>query len=375
MKPISKINEQIYQLVKKADELINYQDNHDFNTRENMIVANIKVYSWIDDDDVKAICEKLNLSKKRTKKVLKEFDENRLISIHNHVCEMEVNYLKEQYEDEVDLTNYSKVFNTWHRTQSITKERCLEVFPKDTFYTNKYWNLCLKFKTFKAFEKYIIKTDGECYQQWLKRSKIDKFDCWQYGRSGGWFSICNVDELSFELYDLSSNFIYNILDAYKNDDNDSFNEAINYEDLSKRDLIKTLKDFIKTCEDKIDAIQSIIDDIEASTKYFKDVLVGELARDIEEFLSEYNDSNVTIRIENDKVKTSLGVSVPLEDFKFAFNLFSAEFETLKKKEKIDINKKVGNYFVQFATRKKDDVLIKAGCHKFSYNQIKTVISL
>ena len=38
-----------------------------------------------------------------------------------------------------------------------------------------------------------------------------------------------------------------------------------------------------------------------------------------------------------------------------------------------INKRVGNYVVERAERVGDDVIIKAGCHKLSYNNIITAM--
>ena len=74
------------------------------------------------------------------------------------------------------------------------------------------------------------------------------------------------------------------------------------------------------------------------------------------------------------VITSLGVKVKLIDFKTAFLKVSNIFNSLKTDEKKPIKLNVAGYFVEYAKRIEDDILIKAGCHKFSLNNINSVIN-
>jgi hypothetical protein len=45
------------------------------------------------------------------------------------------------------------------------------------------------------------------------------------------------------------------------------------------------------------------------------------------------------------------------------------FNSMHVNDIIRIDKKVGNYFVEYATKVENDTIIKAGCHKFSLNNI------
>ena len=379
---ISKVNEKIYSLVDRLNELSDYNPNDDFDTRERMICANIKVYDWLDEYDVLKVCKDLGI--KKTKKVLKEFNEERLNSVYNHFCESEVSYLKEKYEGNCDVSDFEKIFrvgryafDSINKGENYNKESYTN--PKLKYYIENYWDKALTFKTFDDFKNDVITSSGKEYEDWYKRSLIDKIEVWQYGRSGGWLSICNQDELEFDSlveYELSWQCIDGLKDAYNSDDNYAFNQALLIDDWTAKDkpkLIKTLEGIIQTAEEKTDAVRYIIDQIEGSKKYFKECLLSQLEHEINEFITEYNDYNVQIKIVDDTIKTTLGVSVPLQEFKDAFSLVAPHIEKLQRKEKFTINKIVGKYKVEYAKRKKDDILIKAGCHRFSYNQIKQVI--
>jgi hypothetical protein len=382
MKTISKINETIFNLVSEIAEL---QDTkHDFDTRSGKICANIKVYEWIDEDDVLTICKKKNISPKQAKKVLKEFNEDRLNNIHSHVCEDEIRSLKEQYEDNCDLSNFAAIFSTWRRannTDKITKEFYMETYKQDSYYIDKYWNEAQKFTSLELWKKHIIKQAGNEYKEWQKRNFIDKFECWQYGRSGGWFSICDEDEANCTILDDNyDSWLFDDLEkAYNEDDNRQFNEVINnYIDReTKQQFLKSLRSLLKDYNDKINAITEIVQDIEDGKKYFKENLLHQLDYEIDEFINNeflINKTNVTIKIENDKIKTSLGVTVDEIEFKNAFNLLLPKFNSMNSKEKFSISKKVGNYFVEYAKKTKNDVIIKAGCHRFSLNNIMQVLN-
>ncbi len=374
---ISKINEKIYHLFT---ELENIQDiNHDFDTRDGKIVANIKVYDWLDSDDVQNKIDLYpNLSDAQKEVIKEEFNEDRLNSIYNHTCETEVDYLKDKYESNVDLTDYEKVFKTYYRAhngEGRTKDFYLELYPKHAFYTNEYWDICAKFKTIELFRAHIKKQDGACYQEWEKRNKIDKFECWQYGRSGGWFSICDEDETKDCALE---NYGYWIIDeltkAYNKDDNKAFNIALQEAEINKKTIVSELEGYLKRHNDKIEAIQCIVDDIEGSTKYFKESLIDRLEMEIDTFVSEELEGvnllpNCTIKIEKDLIKTSKGVTVYLSEFKTNLSILLPKFQKMVKDEVLKIDKKVGDYLVEYATKTENDIIVKAGCHKFSLNNI------
>lgn len=379
---ISKINEEIYSLLQRVDELENYNPNNDFDTREGKIVANIKVYEWLDEDDAIKICEKLNLDKTD---VLEEFNENRLNSIYHHQCEDEVTFLKEQYEGNCDLIDYSKIFNVYHLTSIYSsKEEAIESRPSLSYYINTYFDRAKKFKTYNSYKKAIIKENKEEYEEHYRRSLFD-FECWQYGRSGGWLSLFDESELNFEYEGIYWSEKDELEAAYNNDDNKAFNEVLENLDYKgsgntyslrkhKLGLIKELKEFISEVEEKISVAEYFVERIEDAKKYFKENLLYRLEEEIAAFVSEHKDTNVEIQISDDRVNTTLGVSVPLKEFVLTFNDVCPSIENLNQGEKLKIGRKVGNYYVEYAHKKDEDVVVKAGCHRFSFNQIKETIN-
>jgi hypothetical protein len=383
MKTISKINEKIFNLVSEIAELQDQQ--HDFDTREGKICANIKVYDWIDSDDVLTVCDLLNVSKKQRKHIIKEFNDDRLNNIYNHVCENEVRHLKDMYEGNCDISNFEAIFSTWRRsnnTDNITKEFYMENYKKDSYYINEYWDQCKAFKTSEEWKTFILKGREIEFKEYQKRNLIDKFECWQYGRSGGWFSICDEDEAVCTILDDNyDGWIFQSMEeAYNANDNTKFNEVIN-EYLNtgeiKKDFLNNLKMYLSDYNEKINAITQIIEDIEGSKTGFKNCVIEELNYEVNEYLSnEFSTSktNVTIKIEDEKIKTSLGVTIDETEFKNAFKLLLPKFKVMQKKEVLDIKTKVGNYFVEYAKKTKNDIIIKAGCHRFSFNNLSEVLT-
>jgi hypothetical protein len=382
MKTISKTNEAIFSLVSTANDI--QDEKHDFNTREGLICANIKVYHWLDNDDVISVCDTQNYSKKQRKAILKEFNENRLNNVYNHVCEQEITFIQEQYQGNCDISNYDEIFKVWYRATSIThdKEFYLNLYPQSKYYIQVFWDEAKKFDSYDLWKNHIIKANQREYKEYQKRNRINKYEMYQYGRSGGWLSICKESEIESEI--LADNYSYYIFDeleeCYNAQDNHGFNQVINqYLDRgeTKRDFVKNLKSLIRDHRLKVQTIAEIVSDIEASKSGFKSCLLSQLEHEIGEFLeTEFNyNSNVTIQLIDGKVKTSLGVTVNENEFKTALIEALPSLMKLKRKKKFRIHKRVGNYFVEYAKKYKKDTIIKAGCHRFSLNNIAEVLNI
>jgi hypothetical protein len=362
---MNKINSKIQDQINKLIELQDYESRNDFDTREGKICANIKVYDWLDEGDVIAYIDKEYPGADKTQ-ILDEFNDDRLNSIHSHTCEMEVSNLKEKYEGNADVSNFYALFKTYHQsnnTEGRSKEFYIELYPKNKYYIETYWDKAKEFKTIEEFKKHILKQDAWGYNEFFTRDKIDKFECWQYGRSGGWFSICSEDEVDFSRI-IGDNFGYWLEDMAAIDSDKEFNLRLSEVGEDKKDLLKRIKEAIKNAEEKIEAIKQIVVDIEYSKKYFKESLLVELHHEIDEFIAENSvelKSNCTIEVADDRVKTSLGVSVNLKEFTENLAYFAPQFKAMKEGEEIKINKKVGNYIVERAKKiEGGDVIIKAG---------------
>jgi hypothetical protein len=378
-KAISKINEELFNVLTTIEGLTEGEKSEDFNTREGKICANIKVYDYFDTDDLESVLKDKQLTPYQQNLVTEEFNENRLNSIYNHICETEVHCLKEQYEDSCDLSNWGAIFRVYKKAnnkEGNEKAFYIESYKSENWYIEHYWSIAQQFKTFEEYQKSVIKNDEIGYNEWIKRSYVDKFECWQYGRSGGWFSICDKSEVEFEPNDNDFfNLIYDLRQAHNDNDNKAFNEVLNnYSIDDKKKYIKECEEEIKEYNDKVHAIESIIEDIEGQKKYFKETLLNELEHEVSQFINDELDSNLiqsncTIQIEQDIVKTSKGVTVLKDEFQSNLELLKPLFNSMHVNDIIRIDKKVGNYFVEYATKVENDTIIKAGCHKFSLNNI------
>jgi hypothetical protein len=375
---LNKINTKILEVTKELQSIS--ENELDFETRDGYIVANIKCYEWIDQTDVLKICEENNYSKKVTKKVIKEFNNDRLSNIQQHFNEMEVSYLKEKYKDNVDISDIDSILMV-HRlvhNYGYSKEVAIERNPGNSmkWYIDSYWDNALNYSSFEAYKDFIKQSMPYDYEEFYRRKNIN-FECWQFGRSGGWFSICKKDSIEVDI--LENYFGYSFYDDLVGAENDKdFNEVVRYyystNNETKKEFLQNLKFYKKDFEITINNIKIIIDEIEDSKKYYKENLFNQLVSEIHDFVqTDLKDTNVTIRIDQDKVRTSLGVSVHLEEFKTAFNLLLPKVEVLSKGDRLEVNKKVGNYTVEYIKKKKKDAIVKAGCHRFSFNQIKEVL--
>jgi hypothetical protein len=388
-KELSKINLEIKKVLNSINDYTESEINDRFNTREGYIIANIKVYDYLSESDIlNTIKDYPNIIGSNefaisTKfAILEEFNDERLNNVFHHVCESKVAYLKEKYEGNCDLTNFTKVFHVYNYTKRYeTKEKAIEENIENDWYIKTYFDKAKKYKTFEAYKKAIKKENESEFNDFVNRDSIN-FKCWQFGRSGGWFSICKKEDYEQDwLYYYIS---YQAHDLLSENDNNTFNEIVN--DLlncneSKKQFLSRLKENLKDIEFKFNAVESVINDIEESKKYFKDCLISQLNHEINSFLEEYEEeetlSNVTIQIDNNKILTSKGVTVLLSEFKANLIELMANIKGAQLEENsiLPIKKNVGNYFVEYAKKVNNDFIIKAGCHKFSLNNILNTVSI
>jgi len=386
---LSKVNSEIQALTSSILEIESYEATNDFNTRDGHICANIRVYDWLDDDDVKKIIKDNDLQHAE-EEILIEFDENRQNNIFNHFCETEVYYLKDKYENNCDLNNpynelnlykrfYNSKFKAYPLKYASIRDGKTGVLIKEWYSTNEfYYKSFIKFSkrknnTPKDYLKDLKRHEKWTFEEWERRDKIN-FECRQYGRSGGWFSICENSEIEDQEFD------YYNADLETEEDNNEFNRILR-EDMEvfskdKRQFISDMKVFIKEWEKKKETIEYFVNEIEEQTKSFKEGLLDFLENEIINFVDEElsaEASNVSIKIEDEKIKTTLGVTVNLNAFKDAFNSVKDKLLKLEIGDKMPIKIRVGAYFVEYAKKVENDVLIKAGCHRFSLNNINQIL--
>lgn len=312
MQQFSKINQELISILKEINKFLGADHLEDFDYRGGYITANIKVYKWLDSDDVEKIIQKHNLKKRG--KILREFDEDRLFGIIDHVNQWEIECFKESF--------------TW-------KEK-----TGDTGWDNALDIIC-----------------------------ADPDNVWQFGRSGGHLSFCKASELEFEYNENdatldASNFIEQFDENWSNYElNEFLKNELSTDYKNKHNHIKYYKQELSEMQAKVDARTYIKDEIERMAKGID--YSERLEHEILEFVNENQKTqNCSISIDGDNVKTSLGITVPLEPVKAFVSSLSLPLD----KKKVTIGAKVEKWTIENARKKKNDWIIKAGCHRFSLNQ-------
>jgi predicted house-cleaning noncanonical NTP pyrophosphatase (MazG superfamily) len=383
---LARMNRYILSLYERIREIENYDASIDFNLRENMIVANIKVYEGLDEDDIDDLIENslsgYEITDNLIKDIKEEFNEDRLSNIYNHHCESFTEGWKDYLEGNDAMDNVMNKAWEYQKFYDAKKKGDEYVFEsksaEDRYwveYVNKTW--VPEFITFyrrrhnkyKDYVNYAINLAKKEDSSFDMHQVIDNFEVWQYGRSGGWLSVCNKDVLENNEYDY-------ILDLDDIESNPEFNTALRvagWEAKDKRALMNEMRSFIKEWEDKFNAVSHFVKLIEEEKKNFKDSLLLRLLEEIEMFLQDNNNEpNCSINMMGDAIKTSFGVIVPLNDFVAAYRLLDTLINEAKE-DYYPFKVKVGKYTTDWVTKMDDDWTIKAGCHKFSYNQIKKTI--
>lgn len=379
---LSKINQEILDVTNRLREIEDFTATDEFDTREGHIVANVKVYQWLELDDLEEIIK--DNTEEIKELVREEFDNDRLNSAADHAKEWAVTSHKEQMEDKVHLDNYyerKEAYRIW------LKDKCKgPLFKKHEYYykyLKKEWrkfSKC-KYNTHLDYWKYLYKNHKEEIDAWDKINTINH-DVWQYGRSGGWLSICETSELENHEFDCL------LPDDEAEDDNRLFNlfleeevEVIYYYG-SKKKYLKHLKEQISDWEAKYEYIKELVEYLEDQIKTFKeDYMIPQLENDIDNFLSDINVTvkNVEISIKGSQLKTSKGISVNIEDFYKAYRFTRAKALELllngKKDDLAKVNFKISDYTVEYFKKIDNDILVKAGCHNFSWKDIVKTMKL
>jgi hypothetical protein len=373
---LSKINEEILSLAERVVEIEDYEAKSDFDTREGHIVANVKVYEWLSSNDVESVISKRGFEAHK-EDILEEFNEARLDSIVNHTNEWEVDYVKEKLEGRVhvnDLGNRAASYNIFLREGGDVNP---DDFTQHTFYLKHYKKEFANFfkrknNSLKAYKKSLKKNNP---WDWEENRRLDSFTpaVWSWGRSGGWLSVCETRELEGEEFD------YYLTDLSSSLTNKEFNdelELIAVGQKEKRKLIQDMKYFISEWEFKKSAIEYYVNEIEENKKGIKEAYLDRLEQEVYDYVTVdlgVQTSNVSIEVDGDLVKTSLGVSVDVTEFTANLMELKPTFLGMKPGDVVQIGRKVGKYFVERATGIDGDVIVKAGCHKFSVNQMLNVI--
>lgn len=349
---MSKINDQIISLSRAIDEINDYEASNDFDIRERHIVANIRVRDWLDEDDVLNYVKDRNLTQAEIEDLLSEFNDSRLDSITSHTGEWEIRYAKEMLEDRVHINNLDE--RAFDYARFLRGEK-----PKNDYYV-KQFELFSKRKnnSYKQYKAFIQRTNKFDYEE---ANRLDSFtpEVWQYGRSGGWLSVCKADELE------------NSYLEWEGITEENIDEIL--EGCDKRAVLKEMKESIAGWEFTFASIKHYVDLFEDNAKHFIECVRENMKSEIDEYLDGNLKTNCTIKIIKEFVRTSLGVTVPLKEFMDSYSELMNELNNHKPGEKFEFNRKVGNYTVENVTIDEDDVIIKAGCHRFSLNQIKEVV--
>jgi len=372
-KPISKLNEKLYSILSKGEEIFNVEASSIYNTRDKHIVANIKVYEWIGESDVSNYIETLpNLSKEDRESILEEFNDNRLNDIYYHTCDDQVSYIKD-FIGGCAHTDYNKLKRSFAVYKSgltnDTLRSCIENNSK-TFD---------KFNTIEQYVKHLETTEGDEYKEFYYLQNLDVDNVWQYGRSGGWLSVAKVSDIEGFCED-TRNVYENLYDAYVSDDNKTFNEVLmeyayyneTLNDVRKR-LIANAENDIEVYNRYKEAIDWILDYIENGRRAFKENLLYQLSFEIDSFIE--NEFSIDIQIEKFIAgnKEVLNFIKEVENDGTVVTNFNAKVRVKDALQFIEaikngvdvINQRIGAFTINKVMKVSELTFVKIGCHVFN----------
>jgi len=374
--PLSKINQELQCLAKRVLEINEYEPSSDFQISDGYIVANVKVYEWLRLDDVKDVCKKLGIV--YTPTIEGEFSKDRLNNIQSHVIEFGREDIRDNLRTQCQfepidnmLIAYKYMLNKWdHELVSLYRNnKTISKFIK------RKNNSLSDFKRFLKNDKYY----GHSYKMsnLFEDADINKDDSgWFYGRSGGWLTLTKNDNFwngeleSHEWVLRQDSIVYGT-------NNEEFNE--NFDDVEeKKEIIKDLKLGIAEFDNKVNALKELVEYYSkevCTDENFKSSLIAQLEHEIEEFAKEDKGTNATLEINEESVKSSLGVKVELTDVKELFEIHEEGISTLKCDEIYAIGEKIGNYTIEYAYNNGNGTIIKAGCHRIPFDNIVEMLKL
>lgn len=315
---LSKINEELLAKIKELCQWHEWDCSEEFDVREGSIVACIKVRNYLDETDIETVIATLGMQKFR-KKILKEFNGERLENTFSHALEMDVEDIQYSLDNHVD-----------------------------------------------------------CFPQAIQEALTNFIPAKQvrtYGRSGGYLAIC--DKLYFECNNEDIDiFCSDVLYDAEGMTNKEFNDLLKENDMdffgTKKQTIKAINERIKEIETCISSVHTVIDYAEDCAKEW--TAIGQLECDIESFIESENYFILdTISIFDNTIKTSRGLSVPLEEAKKALSTIICLIPT--KGKKVALNDiKIGNYIATKLFKKKKRWIVQVGCHKIELNHAKQILA-
>lgn len=329
---LSKINQELLSVSKELVKFHGFSLSDEFDSRDGYIVANIKCYDYLDDDDVRKICKDFGYSEDIIEQVICEFDDERLYNTWNHAAENFIHDLRE------DLSNHYAI--------------------KDSPYSGD------------------LKDFGDA----LIRLRLDHRHMYCFGRSGGWFSIMKDETFDYN-YEYGDCYADDVMSLNDTVDNHAFNLMLNDIDIdssNKRKVINEIKDRISQIEQYIEDIRIVLETISKWAKNGKENALYQLECDIELWVYDTIQGNEridTIKAEEDDIiVTSQGIKVHADECVYMYNTLSKLIKENEDKEFIKCqNMKVGNFNVTSLAKKDGKWIVKIGCHKIALEQANEIL--
>ena len=165
----SKNIDKLLELKTELEEQLAYFE--DLDTREDHYVFNIKVYDWLDRDEILAPFL-AGLSEEEGDALEEEFNDERVSNIQHHTFEWEVTSFKDDFLNGAGHT--SRIWVQENEINPILIDEGLTQLQKT---------------------RRINRIKKQYAREWQELEWLNYFDssaCWQWGRSGGWLSVSRV---------------------------------------------------------------------------------------------------------------------------------------------------------------------------------------
>jgi uncharacterized protein YciU (UPF0263 family) len=370
----------------------------DLDHRNGNVVGNGRVYKRLDIDDVFKKCAEKNLSPREIVLVRSEFDENRLNNVWDHCCEMESDYYVD-WRAGCAHTDYVKQANLYARYLRYQEEECTECYLEETAYPGgknnppKYRSR-LKYHH-KEFQDYQAKgwTRKELWNHFQKKHKqeikereyleflgTNPRDIW----GGKYPVIAEVGTIALHTDSEVEDLVYFIEQAEGELTNKAFYGILcgREQRYTNFNSVKEVLEQINYWTERFDfaqkAVEFVNEYIKSVTSDWKNVLLGQLDHEIEEFLSDNFSIEERIRegvakfdtlvkIDGNYAVTNQNAHAPVDEIKSIITDY-------RNGQRVD-GRKVGHYTINQIFKIEDEDYFKIGCHLFRLKDVEQKLAV
>jgi hypothetical protein len=393
-----KIIDEILSFESAVDDFASFID--DQNQRSGFIVGNGRVNYFLDEDDVEKICKEKGFTPRQIVGVKEEFDNDRLIGIWDHTCEV----LSDQYTDWLlgcAYDDYNQQVYLYSRFLDYQKEDCETCYLEDAWEvrasrTNTIKGVGSEIRHYyKRFQEYFEqgisaedlrkKFDKEHAEEIKQKGYLDLLNNRATQVWGGKYpSIVSVDTAAIHDCHEVSDLIWGINEAKGELTNKDFYDVLlgrtaNYQIYdSVQEVLDLIRGYKKDFQQMEEAINFVHEYIDGEVNYFKEYLLERLSNEIDDFINDEFSLEERVKeglakvntfkeILSDEIVTDLSARAKISRIKEVIQDFSSG----KNVE----GEFIGGYKINKVFTVDDETYFKIGCHLFKLSEAKEKLAV